>query len=86
PSDVDVHRPSAISSLVKERILLVTCNSRCKTPHIPNIHALCLVICPILTKFTYLTQSLPFLYDLYAQVSTPHTLRDRNLHSDKPIY
>ncbi|EUC27341.1 hypothetical protein COCCADRAFT_111976 [Bipolaris zeicola 26-R-13] len=27
PSDVDVHRPSAISSLVQERILLVTSNS-----------------------------------------------------------
>ncbi|EUC39685.1 hypothetical protein COCMIDRAFT_110839, partial [Bipolaris oryzae ATCC 44560] len=27
PSDVDVHRPSAISLFVKERILLVTCNT-----------------------------------------------------------
>ncbi|EUC41346.1 hypothetical protein COCMIDRAFT_106420, partial [Bipolaris oryzae ATCC 44560] len=27
PSDVDVPRPSAISSFVKERILLVTCNT-----------------------------------------------------------
>ncbi|EMD97631.1 hypothetical protein COCHEDRAFT_1087024 [Bipolaris maydis C5] len=26
PSDVDVRRPSAVSSFVKERILLVTCN------------------------------------------------------------
>ncbi|XP_014550269.1 hypothetical protein COCVIDRAFT_115920 [Bipolaris victoriae FI3] len=36
PSDVDVHRPSAIALLIKERILLITCNISVESTRLLN--------------------------------------------------